>query len=29
MQRKDLINETISIYQTASDVLKKKQYQKN
>ena len=28
-QRKDLINETISIYQTASDVLKKKQYQKN
>ncbi|KAB1157708.1 LTA synthase family protein [Flavobacterium luteum] len=26
-ERKDLINETISYYQTASDILKKKQYQ--
>jgi len=28
-ERTDLVNETISIYQTASDVLKKKKYQKN
>jgi phosphoglycerol transferase MdoB-like AlkP superfamily enzyme len=28
-QRTDLVNETISIYQTASDMLKKKKYQKN
>ena len=27
-QRTDLVNETISYYQTASDILKKKQYQK-
>lgn len=28
-QREDLVNETISFYQTASDMLKKKKYQKN
>jgi hypothetical protein len=28
-ERTDLINETISFYQTASDMLKKKKYQKN
>jgi phosphoglycerol transferase MdoB-like AlkP superfamily enzyme len=28
-EREDLINETISFYQTASDMLKKKKYQKN
>lgn len=28
-ERTDLVNETISFYQTASDVLKKKKYQKN
>ena len=27
-ERKDLVNETISYYQTASDLLKKKKYQK-
>jgi phosphoglycerol transferase MdoB-like AlkP superfamily enzyme len=28
-EREDLVNETISFYQTASDMLKKKKYQKN
>jgi phosphoglycerol transferase MdoB-like AlkP superfamily enzyme len=28
-ERRDLVNETISYYQTASDMLKKKKYQKN
>ncbi|MGO4821754.1 MULTISPECIES: LTA synthase family protein [unclassified Flavobacterium] len=28
-ERRDLVNETISFYQTASDMLKKKKYQKN
>ena len=28
-ERTDLVNETISYYQTASDILKKKKYQKN
>jgi len=28
-ERLDLVNETISFYQTASDMLKKKKYQKN
>jgi hypothetical protein len=27
-ERTDLVNETISYYQTASDILKKKKYQK-
>ena len=28
-QRTDLVNETISFYQTASDMLKKREYQKS
>jgi hypothetical protein len=28
-ERTDLVNETIAFYQTASDILKKKKYQKN